>query len=126
MPVPKPASEAKWMSLYDEAKHNTKQLNEKLERSLKENTELKSIEKKNIQLEASLKSAEQQIEKLESKLAKSEDKYNQILRDNESLKIECTAANESNAKLLTENQNLKSKIAAVTLEVSKSENSSSK
>ena len=80
-------SETKWMNLYDEAKQETKQLNEKLERSTKENTALKSIEKQKIQLETSLYNTERQLEKLESKLAKLEDKHIQLLRDNESLKI---------------------------------------
>lgn len=103
------ASEAKWINLYDEAKQNIKQLNEKLERSLKENTELKVIEKQKIQYETSLKNAERQIVKLESRLAQSEETHYQLLRANESLKTQLNNIDESNAKLLTEITGLKSK-----------------
>jgi len=120
------ASETKWMNLYDEAKQETKQLNEKLEGSTKENTALRSIEKQKIKLETSLNNTERQLEKLESKLAKLEDKHIQLLRDNESLKIQLNAANESNAKLLSENTDIRSKLATLTQEVSKFKKNSSK
>jgi len=113
-------NEAKWINLYDETNQNSKQLSEKIERLTKENTVLKSIEKRNIQLEASLKSAEQEIEKLESKLAKSEDKYSQLLRDNESLRIQLNSASESNTKLRSENADLKSRFVSLSKKVSKS------
>ncbi|NVK73710.1 MAG: DNA-binding protein [Oceanospirillaceae bacterium] len=119
-------SEARWMSLYDEAKQDIKQLKEKLERSFKENTELKVIEKEKIQIETSLKSAQQQIEKLESKLAKSEDAHAQMLRDNESLKIQLNTTNESNEKLVSENMDIRSKLATVTKEISRFKKNPSK
>ncbi|MCO7227545.1 DNA-binding protein [Pleionea sp. CnH1-48] len=103
-------SEAKWISLYDESKQNEKQINGKLERVSRENSELKSIEKRKIQVEASLLNSEQQIEKLETKITQSESMHNQLLRNNESLKIQLKTANESNAKLLSENTELTSKL----------------
>jgi len=90
------ASEVKWMNLYDESNQNSKQLNEKIERLSKEYNELKSIEKQVIQFETSLKIAERQVDKMESKLVHSEKMHNQLLRENESLKAQLTAANESN------------------------------
>lgn len=107
-------NEAKWINLYDDEKQNRKSLNHKLDELLKENSTLKNIEKEKISIETELRLNKEQLDKLDLRSKKDEKLNSELLRNNESLKIQLETAKADNLKFVKEVNKLKEKVVELT------------